>query len=270
LYTNVEGINVKYDEFGKDNEEVVLFLHGLGSSSIVWRDIPEALSKYYRTIALDLVGFGGTDKPHENYTLSYFCEFLDKFLIKIMKNSIKKINVIAHSLGGYIALEYAIKDKSRIKKLILFSSSGLLGKPTPLLNDYLDAVVTSDPVLRYNKLKTVFENLLADRIRLLPVIVDIFISIINMPGAKHAFESAFENSTSTTLDLNMIKEIKEIPCLIVWGEKDKLIPVTFADKFKKILDNANILIIRDAGHSPFIEKPAIAYQLILDFLATEQ
>ena len=44
---------------------------------------------------------------------------------------------------------------------------------------------------------------------------------------------------STTLDLNMIKEIKEIPCLIIWGEKDKLIPVTFAEKFKEIFDNAN-------------------------------
>jgi len=270
LYIKVEGINVKYDEFGKDNEKIVVFLHGLGSSYIVWRDIPEALSKYFHTIALDLVGFGGTDKPHENYTISYFCQFLDKFLNKIGIDNLKKINVIAHSLGGYIALEYAIINKTRIKKLILFNSSGLLGKPTPLLNDYLDAALTNDPVLRYNKLKNVFENLLADRIRLLPIIVDMFISTINMPGAKHAFESAFENSTSTTLDLNLIKKIKEIPCLIIWGEKDKLIPVTFAEKFKRVLDNARILIIRDAGHSPFIEKPAITYQLLVDFLVTEQ
>src|SRR6185436_4341049 len=106
----------------------------------------------------------------------------------------------------------------------------LLGKPTPLLCDYLDAVLTIDPVLRYNNLKNVFEKLLADRIRLLPIVVDIFVSIIDMPGAKHAFESAFKNSTSTTLDLNTIDTIKEIPCLIIWGEKDKLIPVTFAEK----------------------------------------
>ena len=115
-----------------------------------------------------------------------------------------------------------------------------------------------------------FEKLVADRIRLLPIIVDIFVSTINMPGAKHAFESAFENSTSTTLDLNTINVIKEIPCLIIWGEKDKLIPVTFAEKFKEIFDNARILIIKDAGHSPFIEKPAIVYQILLDFLVTEQ
>jgi 2-hydroxy-6-oxonona-2,4-dienedioate hydrolase len=269
MYINVEGINVKYDEFGKGNEKIVLFLHGLGSSSLAWRDIPEALSKYFHTIALDLVGFGGTDKPHENYTLDYFCKFLDKFLSKIGIESIKKINVIAHSLGGYIALEYAIRNKTRINKLILFNSSGLLDKPTPLLYEYLEAVLTMDPVLRYTKLKNVFENLVADRIRLLPIIVDIFISTINMPGAKHAFESAFENSTSTTIDLSKVKEIKEIPCLFIWGEKDKLIPVTYVKKFKEIFDNARILIIKDAGHSPFIEKPAIVYQILLDFLVKE-
>ena len=268
MYIDVEGINVKYDEFGKSNEKIVLFLHGLGSSSLTWRDIPEALSKYFHTIALDLVGFGLTDKPHENYTIDYFCKFLDKFLSKMGVECTEKLNVIGHSLGGYIALEYSIRNKTRINKLILFNSSGLLGKPTPLLCDYLDAVLTIDPVLRYNKLKNVFEKLLADRIRLLPIVVDIFVSIIDMPGAKHAFESAFENSTSTTLDLNTINVIKEIPCLVVWGEKDKLIPVTFAEKFRVILEDATILIINDAGHSPFIEKPAIVYQTLLDFLVT--
>lgn len=268
MYINVEGINVKYDEFGEGNEKIVLFLHGLGSSSLTWRDIPEALSKYFHTIALDLVGFGLTDKPRENYTIDYFCKFLDKFLSKMGVECTEKLNVIGHSLGGYIALEYSIRNKTRINKLILFNSSGLLGKPTPLLCDYLNAVQTIDPVLRYNNLKNVFENLLADRIRLLPIVVDIFVSIIDMPGAKHAFESAFENSTSTTLDLNTINAIKEIPCLIIWGEKDRLIPVTFAEKFREILENATILIMKDAGHSPFIEKPAIVYQTLLDFLVT--
>ena len=268
MYIDVEGIKVKYDEFGKSNEKIVLFLHGLGSSSLTWRDIPEALSKYFHTIALDLVGFGLTDKPHENYTIDYFCKFLDKFLSKMGVECTEKLNVIGHSLGGYIALEYSIRNKTRINKLILFNSSGLLGKPTPLLCDYLNAVQTMDPVLRYNNLKNVFEKLLADRIRLLPIVVDIFVSIIDMPGAKHAFESAFENSTSTTLDLNTINTIKEIPCVIIWGEKDRLIPVTFAEKFREILENATILIIKDAGHSPFIEKAAIVYQILLDFLVT--
>ena len=269
MYINVEGINVKYDEFGKSNEKIVLFLHGLGSSSLTWRDIPEALSKHFHTIALDLVGFGLTDKPRENYTIDYFCKFLDKFLSKMGVECTEKLNVIGHSLGGYIALEYSIRNKTRINKLILFNSSGLLGKPTPLLCDYLNAVRTIDPVLRYNNLKNVFEKLLADRIRLLPIVVDIFVSIIDMPGAKHAFESAFENSTSTTLDLNTINAIKEIPCLIIWGEKDRLIPVIFAEKFREILENATILIIKDVGHSPFIEKPAIVYQTLLDFLVTK-
>ena len=82
---------------------------------------------------MDLVGFGWTDKPHENYTIDYFCKFLDKFLSKMGVECTEKLNVIGHSLGGYIALEYSIRNKTRINKLILCTYSGLLSKPMSLL-----------------------------------------------------------------------------------------------------------------------------------------
>ena len=64
-------------------------------------------------------------------------------------------------------------------------------------------------------IKIVFENLLAVPSRLVPIIVDLCISVIEKPGAKHAFESAFRNSTTTTIDLERLKLIKDIPCLII-------------------------------------------------------
>lgn len=266
MHTEVEGIKIRYDEFGKDKKKHVLFIHGLGSSSLVWRDIPEALSKHFHTISIDLVGFGWSDKPYVDYTIDYFSQFIGKFINSIGINNNQKISIIGHSLGGYIGLDYTIKNKDQIEKLVLFDSSGLLEEPTPLLRQYLDAALTTDPVVRYNKVKNVFENLVADPVRLLPVVVDIFISIIDNPAAKHAFESAFRNSTLTSLDTNQVSKISNIPCLVIWGEKDKLIPVTYAEKFRKILDESIFLTIRDAGHSPFVEKPAIIYQKMLDFL----
>ena len=74
------------------------------------------------------------------------------------------------------------------------------------------------------------------------------------------------NSTSTTIDSNQIRKIKNIHLLIIWGEEDKLIPVTFAEQFKQLLSTAEIEIIKDAGHAPFVEKPAIVYQRLIDFL----
>ncbi len=261
-----EGFKIKYEEYGKDKQNHILFIHGLGSSLIVWRDIPQALSEYFHTISIDLIGFGESDKPQLNYTISFFAKFIKSFLMHIGIKDTDKITIIGHSLGGYIAIEYALENRTHIEKLVLIDSSGVLEKPTPLLEQYLDAAMETDSTLRYDKVKKVFENLLSVPSRLLPIIVDIFNSIIEKPGAKHAFESAFRNSTTTSIDLDRLKQIKEIPCLIIWGEKDNLIPINHINKFKQILINAKLLIITDAGHSPFVEKTAIVYQQILNFL----
>ena len=267
MYTKLEdGFSIRYDEYGKGNPRHILFIHGLGSSSIVWRDIPQALSEQFHTICVDLIGFGGSDKPVLNYTISYFSQFVKSFLRQIGINDLDKITIIGHSLGGYIAAEYAIENKEQIEKLVLIDSSGMLKCPTSLLEHYLDAAMETDPILRHGKVKKTFEGLMAEPFRLLPIVIDIFISVIEKPGAKHAFESAFRNSTTTSINTERLEKIKDLPCLIIWGEKDNLIPLDHINRFKQILKDAETIVIPDAGHSPFIEKPAIVYQKLLTFL----
>jgi pimeloyl-ACP methyl ester carboxylesterase len=261
------GFDIQYDEYGdKDKPIHILFIHGLGSSSIVWRDIPQALSENFHTIAVDLIGFGGSDKPDVDYTIGYFSYFIKSFLNQIRIRNSDKIVIIGHSLGGYIAADYAIENKEQIEKLVLIDSSGMLNQPTTLLEQYLNAATETDPSLRRIKLIKVFESLLAQPFRLLPILVDWFISVIERPGAKHAFESAFKNSTTTSISPERLEELKSIPSLIIWGENDNLIPTNHINKFKEILTNAEIAIIADAGHSPFVEKTAIVYHKILSFL----
>ena len=267
MYTAVEdGYNIRYDEYGKDNPRHILFIHGLGSSSIVWRDIPQALSEQFHTICVDLIGFGGSDKPLLNYTISYFSQFVKSFLRQIGINDSDKVTIIGHSLGGYIAADYAIENKEQIEKLVLIDSSGMLDRPTSLLEQYLDAAMETDPISRYGKVKKVFEGLMSQPFRLLPIITDIFISVIEKPGAKHAFESAFRNSTATSINMERLEKIKDLPCLIIWGEKEDLIPLEHIDRFRQILKDADTIVIDDAGHSPFVEKTAIVYQKLLTFL----
>jgi 2-hydroxy-6-oxonona-2,4-dienedioate hydrolase len=262
-----DGFDIQYDEYGdKDKPIHIVFIHGLGSSSIVWRDIPQALSENFHTIAVDLIGFGGSDKPEVDYTISYFSNFIKSFLGQIGIRKSDKIVIIGHSLGGYIAVDYAIENKEQIEKLVLIDSSGMLNRPTVLLEQYLNAATETDPTLRRIKLKKVFESLLAQPFRLLPIFVDLFISVIERPGAKRAFESAFKHSTTTSITPERLEQIKSIPCLIIWGEKDNLIPTNHINKFKEILTNAENAIIADAGHSPFVEKTAIVYHKILFFL----
>ena len=100
----VKGIGTFYREYGDIKKEHVLFIHGLGSSSHRWVDIPEALSKYFHTITVDLIGSGLSEKPQNaDYTIKGFSKFIVDFLIErigIMDKEHKKISIVGHSLVG--------------------------------------------------------------------------------------------------------------------------------------------------------------------------
>jgi len=266
----VKGVGTYYKEYGDTKGKHVLFIHGLGSSSLAWRDIPDALSQYFHTITIDLIGFGASEKPETaDYTIKGFSKFIEDFLkerIGIEKKEHKKINIVGHSLGGYIAAQVAIENKKMIEKLVLIDSSGLLEGPTQLLKDYRVAATEVNPVTRYEKVKRVLEDLYAGPSRLLPVAVDLFEYTIEKPGAKHAFEAAFDNSTTTQIEQEGFQQIDDIPCLVIWGEKDNLIPIEYYYKFRQKLPKAKYEKITDAGHSPFIEKTALVYEKLRTFL----
>jgi len=243
----------------------ILFIHGLGSSADRWLDIPDAISMYYHTIAVDLIGFGGSDKPTDvNYTIEQFSEFILEFIEKIgLSGDDRKITLVGHSLGGYIAVDFAIRNKGLIEKLVLLDSSGFLKGPTPLLEQYLNAAKYPS----YDSVRNVFEQMVAQPWKVLPVIINIFITRINSPGAKYPFESAYQNSTATQIDLSRLKSIEDIPTLIIWGKSDNLIPIEYSEPFKQVFKNYRVEMIEDAGHAPFVEKPAIICEILHSFLS---
>ena len=243
----------------------ILFIHGLGSSADRWLDIPDALSMYYHTIAVDLIGFGGSDKPTDvNYTIDKFSEFILEFIDKIgLSGYDRKITLVGHSLGGYIAVEFAIRNMALIEKLVLLDSSGFLKGPTPLLEQYLNAAKYPS----YDNVRSVFEQLVAQPWKVLPVLIKTFITRINSPDAKYPFESAYQNSTTTQIDLSRLKSIEDIPTLIIWGDNDNLIPIEYSEPFKQVFKNYRVELIKDAGHAPFAEKPAVICEILHSFLS---
>lgn len=242
----------------------ILFIHGLGSSAERWLDIPDALSMYYHTIAVDLIGFGASDKPtNVNYTIEKFSEFILEFIEKIgLGSDGRKIIPVGHSLGGYIAVEFALRNTTLIEKLVLIDSSGFLRGPTPLLKQYLNAAKYPT----YDNVRSVFEQLVSQPWKIFPVLINTFMTRMNSPGAKYPFESAYQNSTTTQIDLSRVKSIEDIPALIIWGNSDTLIPLEYIEPFKQIFKNYKVEMIEDAGHAPFTEKPALICEMLHSFL----
>ena len=258
----LNGLKIRYNEYGQGNDRNVLFIHGLGSSADRWLDIPNVLSENLHTIAIDLPGFGESDKPETmNYTIENFRDTIIDFINETTINN-DKTSIVGHSLGGYIAAEVAIKKKNLVEKLVLIDSSGMLEKPTPLLEEYLKVAMnpTKDTI------RKVFEQMVADPTRIPSKLIEDFIVRINLPNAKNSFKSTLENSANTQIGIERLRQIDNVPVLIIWGIKDKVIPLEHSAIFNKFIANSKVEIIQDAGHAPFAEKPNQVCEILSKFL----
>ena len=260
-WVNLNGLKIRYLESGKSNDRHILFIHGLGSSSDRWGNVPKSLSTNFHTISIDLPGFGESDKPISiNYTIENFRDIVIDFMNLLAINDMTSI--VGHSLGGYIASEVTMQNKINVDRLVLIDSSGFLKKSTPLLEKYLS--VAMNPT--NTNVKNIFEQMVSDGTKIPLKLVESFIKRINLPNAKYSFKLTLENSTSTQIKLDKLKLIDNVPTLIIWGVEDRVIPIRHSELFKKSISNSHIEIIQDAGHAPFTEKPEQVCELIRNFL----
>ncbi len=279
LQYNKREMKIRYLESDNGNVEKqqrLLFIHGLGSSADRWLDIPDALSLYFHTIAIDLPGFGGSDKPSDTeYTIEVFSNIVTEFMDKVRiseedrgKSSIRT-TLVGHSLGGYIASKIAAEDNDSnfLDKLVLVDSSGNLEKPTPLLDEYLDAAMNPTK----EKVRKVFEQMVSNPLLISDVLVQGFIDRINKPNSKYAFESSLRNSANTQIGIENLNKIGEkgIPTLIIWGMHDKVIPTQHSEIFREAIKDSRVTIIPRTGHAPFTEKPALVCEHLHRFLTDE-
>lgn len=110
-WTKLDGFKVRYLEAGQENKRHILFIHGLGSSADRWMKIPYELSSNFHTVAIDLLGFGESDKPSDiDYTIDRFRDFIISFLETVSMDD-GKTSLVGHSLGGYIASEVSIQTQ---------------------------------------------------------------------------------------------------------------------------------------------------------------
>lgn len=116
-YIDVYGSKMHYVEEGEGNP--ILLLHGIPTSSFVWRNVIPYLATLGRCIAPDLVGFGKSDKPDIEYTVSDHIKYIQKFIEEL---KLDKITLIMHGFGSIIGLDYAMRHESKCRGLVLYES----------------------------------------------------------------------------------------------------------------------------------------------------
>ncbi len=247
--------NADVREYGAEDAAPLLFLHGSGG--LIVDPYLEQLGVRFRVIAPAHPGFGAsTGLVHLDDIIDlaiYYYDFLDAL-------GIESSHVVGHSLGGMLAAEIAALDPSRVRRLVLANPIGLWRDDAPVLDFFaadmatVQAAVWADP-----------ESELVKSRRPDP------------SDAEKLVEAMYESMQSLSAaakfqwpipDKGLKKRIHRIaaPTLILWGEKDGLVPPVYAEEFRSRIRDARVVIMRDVAHHPMIERPDEWNRLVTGFL----
>ena len=260
---NINGADLNYEVTGQG--EAVVFIHGYTGSNQDWANqIPVLLPKY-RLVALDLRGHGKSAAPsrEEDYSIKIFAE--DVFGLLGMLN-IKKCCLVGHSLGGFIALQFALEHQDMLAALVLVGTSS---GPLAMAPGYAQLRQKLSELARSQGMEAAFEYDAANnpqrierfqkhpelrevtRRKMLMTSVDGYVYIANAMGKREPVTSR-------------LSEIK-VPTLIYRGEED----LPFADAvqtLKKGIADSELVTVNGVGHSPHEEAPEVFNGALLRFL----
>lgn len=262
-----------YIDEGK-GPSILLFIHGLGSFIPAWEHNIEVLKKHYRCIALDLPGHGNSVRGEHPFSIFYYAETVAAFVEKLNLNS---IILVGHSMGGQIAVVFSIRYPALLEKLVLVAPAGI-EKFTPsevqMMKSFWNMLdIGNAGSWQWSAgLKNNFysSSVLADKIS------SDMITVIQK-GNKAEFMKMMQLSMWGMLDepvYDMLHLIA-VPVLMVFGEKDGLIPNPYIHSYstEQLARNAiseipdgQLLMIPDSGHYVQYEKPSIFNKGLLQFI----
>jgi pimeloyl-ACP methyl ester carboxylesterase len=266
-FIKVGDVNYHYAEYPAKGKNILL-VHGFASSSYSWESVAPLLQKQgYHVYALDMKGFGWTDKPRNSKYDTYALMYGVKAWMDAV--GLKKVVYVGNSLGGAVGVLMAIEYPKSVDKLVLIDAGGYPMKMPMIIR--LSAIPGSVMMtkaffgkwmLNWN-LKEVFYH----KDWVTPDRIDNYYVRLATPGAIDAQSSVIDSLDFAAFDrfIKRIPDVK-IPTLIIWGKDDYWIPVENAYKFRKDLVNSVLCIIPECGHVPQEEHPAVTAKLILDYL----
>jgi 4,5:9,10-diseco-3-hydroxy-5,9,17-trioxoandrosta-1(10),2-diene-4-oate hydrolase len=257
----------------------LVFVHGLSGCWMNWLEQLPVLARRHRVVTLDLPGFGYSpmprhDRPASELTIAGYARLLDRLLDEL---GIDAAAVVGNSMGGFVAAELAIAFPRRVERLVLISAAGVstagnhaTTRALPSLRR-LETVLAgtsawvaskSDTVARRARLRDALMYVVARHPARLP-------ATLVAEQLRGAGKPGFLQALQSILDYDIRERLPEIACptLIVWGDRDRLIPVRDADVFEQLIPGSRKVIFENTGHVAMLERPAAFNALLADFLA---
>lgn len=236
----------------------VVLLHGAAAGGVTWGPLLSRMADRSDVIAPDIVGYGSSDKPAVGYTREYLSRWLGDFLDAL---GLERVALVGNSQGGAAALQFAHDHPDRVRPLVLMCTEGLTSRFPPMA------------LLGFLRLNT-FPSVAAVR-QLAPYLVhdpdsideqwaDYAVDVAASPGGKRVFWCG-RGRPVAVIDDEQLRATRT-PTLLVWGEQNRFVPLKHAERARDVLPDAELVVIPDSGHLPFLEQPEAADDAVTPFL----
>jgi pimeloyl-ACP methyl ester carboxylesterase len=272
-YVSIHGHEVGYRMEGEG--PVILLIHGIAGSSSAWRDVMPALARRYTVIAPDLIGHGQSAKPIGDYSLGAYASGL-RDLLRVL--GLTKASIVGQSFGGGVAMQLAYQHPDCCERLVLVDSGGLGREVSWMLrfmtlpaSEYLMPVLF--PSFVRERGNDISRMLHRRGIRMAGV-AEMWRSYasltesVNRQSFIRTLRSVIDPGGQTVSALDRLYLAGEIPTMIVWGDRDSIIPVSHAYAAHQAIPGSRLEIIEGAGHFPHVEAPERFLEVLIDFLET--
>ncbi len=254
----------------------VLFIHGLTSSSQSWARLVDALDGEYRILAPDLHGHGESAKPMGDYSLSAHAATVRDLLDRL---GVDQVTLVGHSLGGGIAMQFCYLFPERVNRLVLVSSGGLGRSVSPLLRAAtLPGAEWVLPLLASGwvrvRAEAVGRTLAKTGWRPGRDVTEAWHGFASLADAesRRAFlattRSVIDPGGQTVSAHGHLPMAHEIPTLVVWGTRDRMIPAWHATTAHQAFPGSRVELFEGAGHFPHLDDPDRFAEVMRDFLGS--
>lgn len=253
------GKRLRVLDIGAGDPLPVVLIHGFGADLNAWMFTQPALAEHRRAVALDLPGHGGSEKavgPGDLATLSgAVAEALDVL-------GIERAHLVGHSMGGAIALDFAVRQPDRVASLTLIAPAGL---GPEISAAFIDGFIRAQ---RRREAQEVLALLVHDPALVSRTMVEDVLRYKRLDGATAALETiagAWFPNGNQTVELTAALAGLQAPVQIVWGRDDRILPVAHGKAFA---GRVPLHILDGAGHLPHMEKAGEVNRLIARFIDT--
>ncbi|MFC0187732.1 alpha/beta fold hydrolase [Fictibacillus aquaticus] len=264
----VSGVDVYYEYYENQSSseaETIILIHGFLSSTLSFRKLIPLLTKEYHVIALDLPGFGRSEKSRTFvYKLCNYGKLVIDFMNKL---NIRQAVLIGHSMGGQVSLHAAKLAPDRVKKLVLLGCCGYVKRASRSVIYCSYIPFFSWGMRTWVMRKNVKDNLLAvlhDSKLVTKELIDGYSKPLTEAGFFHSLIRLLRHREGD-LERADLQNI-HTPVLMIWGREDKVMPVKTGYRLKHDLPDAKLIIYDNCGHLIMEEKPEDIISEVTKFL----